>query len=120
METIQKLLHSNKINKRERLEIKQFLKRIQKPKKKKKKAKKIKVKKDVLNRKIEYKKYLNSAKWKAIRQDVLLRDNYRCAYCYNLDNLHIHHLSYVNFKKEKLSDLITLCKDCHKGEHLSN
>jgi len=110
---IKRLLHSNNITKKERSEIKQFLKRINKTKR----VKKIKVKKLKNDRRLEYKKYLNSTKWKAIRREILLRDNYRCVYCYSMDDLHIHHLNYDNFKNEKLSDLITLCKGCHKGEH---
>ncbi len=63
-----------------------------------------------------YDKYISSKEWKAKRQEVF--DTYsgykpKCELCRNPNDLHIHHLNYENFTKEKLGDLVILCKKCH-------
>jgi len=87
--------------------------------KKKKKIKK--------NQKIEYKgkqpityeRFLKTKYWKHVKEIILDRDNYKCIRCGNINNLHVHHTTYKNHYNEHkhLSDLITLCSDCHKKEH---
>lgn len=99
--------------KEERKQIRAYFK-----KPKKKVVKKSRKKKRISNRKIEYSKYLKSKEWRDKREDVLDRDGHRCIFCFSDSNLHVHHLTYANFKNEKLSDLVTLCSACHKGEHL--
>ena len=91
--------------------------RKSKPKKKKVKNKKTR-KNKVQNKKHEYNLYLKSKEWRDKRKDVLARDGYRCIFCFSDNDLHVHHLTYENFKNEPLSDLVTLCSICHKGEHL--
>lgn len=68
----------------------------------------------------EHAKYTRSKTWKDKRELVLARDNYRCQYCDSDGDgksLHVHHLTYNNFKNEPLEDLITLCGHCHSGAH---
>lgn len=71
----------------------------------------------MLRRKAEYKKYLKSPQWKALRRNVLDRDNGRCTQCRGTQRLHVHHLHYSTFESEDLDDLVTLCEDCHNVLH---
>lgn len=67
----------------------------------------------------EYNHYINSAKWKTKRKQVLIRDNYTCQSCgvKAKYGLHVHHLTYARFKDEPLTDLTTLCEFCHSKKH---
>lgn len=57
--------------------------------------------------------------WQDIRQDVLIRDSYRCIKCNSTDNLHVHHIHQKYFGgSHKLSNLITLCDKCHSDQHI--
>ncbi len=43
---------------------------------------------------------------------------YRCAHCgyggYSSATLEVHHLTYENFGRENMKDLVVLCKPCHE------
>jgi len=65
----------------------------------------------------KYKAYLYSEQWQQIRKKVLKRDKNRCKVCKATKHLHVHHKTYKRLYKERLSDLVTLCKDCHRKEH---
>lgn len=57
--------------------------------------------------------------WQEIRQNVLIRDSYRCIKCNSTDNLHIHHIYQKYFGgSHQLSNLITLCDKCHSDQHI--
>lgn len=63
----------------------------------------------------KYLAYLNSQKWAELRNKTLERDGYHCSICGNPNNLEVHHLKYPDtLGTEPLSDLMTLCRDCHK------
>lgn len=71
-----------------------------------------------------YKAYLKSPDWKAIKEKVLERDEFRCRCCgRTIDEspLSIHHSTYdILFhegENDNLKYLITLCKYCHSGIH---
>jgi hypothetical protein len=64
-----------------------------------------------------YRLYLDSKKWKYKRKRIKRRDGWRCHVCGNKEFLHVHHLTYDNLFNERKSDLVTLCKDCHKELH---
>lgn len=71
-----------------------------------------------------YNAYLQSKVWADRRYRVLRRDNNRCLGCNwtptfkpEFKYLHIHHLTYDRVFYERLEDLVTLCKDCHKRIH---
>jgi hypothetical protein len=69
---------------------------------------------------MNYKKQLEDEKWQIKRRKILQRDNFKCTICGYEDNLHVHHLYYVYFKKawQYPNDaLITLCGRCHKKWH---
>ena len=54
-----------------------------------------------------------------MRKLVIERDGKKCTVCGYKKSLQVHHLTYENhFNEHKhLSDLITLCANCHKAEH---
>jgi 5-methylcytosine-specific restriction endonuclease McrA len=64
----------------------------------------------------EYKAYLKSPEWKAKRKQVLKRDNYICQECGDRA-WQVHHKTYKRIFNERLSDLISLCEDCHREIH---
>ena len=71
--------------------------------------------------KINYSDQLNHPRWKALRQIILERDNYKCQEC-NIysDNLHVHHKIYIENRMAwdyHTQLLITLCPECHKKLH---
>lgn len=63
-------------------------------------------------RKIKKRKTLKKEK----RNIVLTRDNFRCFFCYKVDNLEIHHIDNNPFNNH-ISNLITLCRKCHREFH---
>ena len=65
----------------------------------------------------EKKAYIRSDKWKQKRKEVLKRDNYFCQSCGSEEHLNVHHMTYKHLGDEDLSDLITVCKDCHQEIH---
>lgn len=62
-----------------------------------------------------YPLYLQTIKWKHIKQAVLKRDGHLCI-CGN-KSTEIHHKRYDNVGKEPPSDLVSLCKQCHDNIH---
>ena len=70
--------------------------------------------------KIDHQEYINSPKWKAKRQMVLERDNFRCRKCGTGKNLDVHHITYEHLGNEPLDDLVTLCRCCHEEVHESD
>lgn len=62
--------------------------------------------------------YLASIKWNTIRLQVLKRDNYTCRKCNATDiPLEVHHITYERFENEQLSDLVSVCRECHQSIH---
>jgi len=48
---------------------------------------------------------------------ALKRAKYSCQLCNSKDNLNVHHRTYERRGHELASDLIVLCKQCHKTFH---
>lgn len=61
--------------------------------------------------------YLRSPMWKAKRDLILARAKGRCEVCRRKLPLEVHHKTYENLFNEPLTDLIALCRDCHKFWH---
>ena len=61
----------------------------------------------------------NSRRWAATRRAVFERDNYRCTSCGRNGKLECHHV--VNLASGgaafDLSNLVSLCVDCHLRAH---
>ena len=62
----------------------------------------------------------NQEHWQAIRKLAHARDGSRCVLCNSGKNLDVHHRTYERWGKEELSDVSTLCRDCHKNFSLEN
>jgi hypothetical protein len=65
-----------------------------------------------------YRWYMSSVKWKNVKIDRLIRDNYTCQHCGSVHDLNVHHKTYCNFTFESYDDLITLCSKCHIRAHI--
>jgi len=72
---------------------------------------------DMKKRGLAYYRYLNSVSWKCRRDKVLARDGYTCVWCGDTEFLEVHHLTYARAGYERMADLITLCRDCHRFAH---
>lgn len=56
--------------------------------------------------------------WDEIRQEVLQRDGFTCGNCGRGDHLHVHHIVPLSVGgSNQISNLRTLCEDCHKRLH---
>lgn len=82
---------------------------------------------EIIDYKEQYKEYLKDPRWKALAQRIRYRDNDRCKICGCKKTrgmeMNVHHLRYYpNHKPWEYdeSDLITLCRDCHKKLHINN
>lgn len=63
-----------------------------------------------------YYEYLGSARWKHLRHEAVKAAKYRCQLCNSGGPLNVHHRTYRRVgSDEEISDLIVLCKECHKG-----
>ena len=69
--------------------------------------------------KTDYKHLLSRPEWKVRRLQIIERDNGKCTKCGSEDNLHVHHVSYSTSVpwESPSSELITLCRRCHRLEH---
>jgi 5-methylcytosine-specific restriction endonuclease McrA len=65
----------------------------------------------------KYLKYLQSEQWKEIRSLMFGIYGEKCSLCDCKENLEIHHKTYKNLFKEKVTDLMILCQTCHFKEH---
>nr|WP_319997596.1 hypothetical protein [uncultured Draconibacterium sp.] len=65
----------------------------------------------------KYCEYLNSQEWKDKRDLALKRDNFKCQKCKIKVADDVHHLTYENLGNEKLSELLSVCRECHIEIH---
>lgn len=61
----------------------------------------------------EYYRYLASPEWALKRAEVIRRAGGICERCHKNSVREIHHLTYENFGREPLCDLLGLCPPCH-------
>lgn len=75
-------------------------------------------------RDLEYTKFYHSDEWQRVRQVVLGRDMYLCQWCFKQGVIRpadiVHHI--IETKKDwsrrfDLSNLVSLCHECHNKEH---
>lgn len=67
---------------------------------------------------VNYREYLRSPAWDKKRRKRLMIDGYACVRCGRKSReLHVHHKTYERLGRERMEDLETLCKRCHKREH---
>ena len=72
-----------------------------------------------MNKKEIYAEYLQSEKWKVVRECTFIIHGKSCKKCGAETNLQVHHLRYPEILgNENVSeDLIVLCKECHQKVH---
>lgn len=72
-----------------------------------------------------YHSYIDSFAWKSFKDRWRLSSLYKGEFCHALgcgrkDTLQFHHRSYENFGRENLSDVVLVCRSCHKKIHKLN
>ena len=67
-----------------------------------------------------YDQYLLSSEWREKREKALEEQGRRCCICGATDNLHVHHLAYVEVDGRDMSPVRVLCQSCHKRVHASS
>lgn len=66
----------------------------------------------------DYKKYLQTPRWKDLRNEALRRAKYLCQICASDKKLEVHHRKYpIVFGTEPIEDLTVLCHECHEHWH---
>lgn len=68
-------------------------------------------------RALPYKDYLLTEHWQTFRKKVLRRAGYQCQLCDNAGELNVHHRTYDRLGCEWYSDVIVLCRGCHRRHH---
>lgn len=71
-------------------------------------------------KRMPYHEYLKTHHWDLARSAVLNRDQNRCVDCGGTVDempLEVHHITYIRRGKEKMEDLMTLCRECHQERH---
>ena len=63
--------------------------------------------------------YYETQHWKQLARLRKDRDGWQCVQCGCKENLDTHHWRYNLFAESLESDLITLCKPCHKAVHIA-
>lgn len=69
---------------------------------------------------VDYHEYLKSPEWRAVRQKYLdsrlSSDCQGCGASWRPD-FEFHHRTYKNLGRERLMDLVPLCRSCHQAVH---
>ena len=63
-----------------------------------------------------YRAYLTTGHWLTIRRLALERAGNHCQTCGGTENLDVHHNRYALYE-ERLTDVVVLCRKCHKLYH---
>lgn len=68
-----------------------------------------------------YKEKLLDPRWQRKRLEILERSGFACEACADTTStLHVHHKRYVKGREPwdySASELVSLCKNCHSGDH---
>lgn len=64
-----------------------------------------------------YELYLKTKHWLKVHGRYRKNHPKICSMCQHVSNIHLHHLTYDRIGREVDSDLIWLCKSCHKLVH---
>ena len=68
----------------------------------------------------KYEEYLESTHWTTFRDDYFSRHPKKCAITSSEDDIHLHHVAYVNIGKETDEDVVPLCREMHELVHQLN
>lgn len=61
--------------------------------------------------------YLRSSWWKERRKHILERAKFKCEQCHSRKATEVHHLNYLHVFNELPTDLVALCRHCHRNIH---
>jgi 5-methylcytosine-specific restriction endonuclease McrA len=62
--------------------------------------------------------YLRTPEWRRTRRGAIFASGHRCQRCDQYKGvLDVHHLTYSRLGQEEPSDLIVLCRSCHRHQH---
>lgn len=67
--------------------------------------------------KATYADYLRTEHWQQTRAKALKRAGHKCQLCAASSQLEVHHNTYERLGGEKPTDLVVLCRNCHKAHH---
>jgi hypothetical protein len=62
----------------------------------------------------EYLHYLQSKRWKTLARAASIRAKGKCEICLRADGIDCAHLTYERIFNERLSDLLWVCRKCHR------
>ena len=62
----------------------------------------------------EYQRYLQSPRWRTLARAVCMRAKGKCEICQRKDGEECAHLTYDRIFNELMTDLLWLCKGCHR------
>lgn len=72
-------------------------------------------------RAMPYDQYLRTPEWRRTQTATLIRAGHRCALdVAHTEDLDVHHNTYERLGAELRSDLVVLCRTCHRRHHASN
>lgn len=66
---------------------------------------------------LPYNLYLRTQHWKQMRALAIDRYGRTCVLCDGDDNVNVHHRTYERIGRERLDDLVVLCRKCHASHH---
>lgn len=62
-------------------------------------------------------RYYTTPAWYRRKDAVRIRARGRCEFCRHRPMQHLHHRTYDHFGREPLSDLMAVCRACHRAIH---
>ena len=65
----------------------------------------------------DYVRYIRSSKWLNLKKKVFRYKGKICRKCGRRKSTQVHHKTYERLGKEQLSDLVPVCRVCHKKIH---
>ena len=65
-------------------------------------------------RQMEYERYLQSPRWRTLARAVCMRAKGKCEICRREDGQECGHLTYERIFHELMTDLLWLCRGCHR------
>lgn len=67
--------------------------------------------------KARYDRYIKSEQWAKRKVEYYFKHPKICWRCQSIDNLHLHHHTYLRLGDELDEDLVPLCQSCHRRVH---
>jgi hypothetical protein len=62
----------------------------------------------------EYARYLQSPRWRMLARAVRIRAKGKCEICWRRDGEECAHLTYERVFNERMTDVLWVCKWCHR------